>query len=92
MTRRVQEFHFDLAHFQFVARIDPDQIRFRNAGHFAHAVRFVAVRVDLHRLFRQQFREAGDLATAHAAADVIGVVVRHERAGKPVVVFGEMRP
>ena len=83
----VEEFDLHLADGEAVAGIDAGQIGFGNAGDLLHAIRLGAVGVDLHRALFEQFDDAGDAASAHAAADVVGVVVRGEGGGEGVVLL-----
>ena len=90
MSGGVQELHFDNADLQGVPGVDADHVRLGNVSNLLHAVRFVPVRVDLHRRLLEQLRDAGDVVPAHAAADVIRVIVGRERRDELVVALLKM--
>ena len=81
VTGRVDERDLDVADGHDVAAVVQHEIGLRRAGHALHAEGLLPVDVDrrVDAVDAEEFRDAFDLPPRHRTADVIRVVVGHER-------------
>ena len=86
----MQELHFDVAQFQRIARIHPDEVRFGYFRDFLDTVGFVFVSVNFYRIGFHQLGYPFHIVAAETAADMVRVIVGRQRGGQRVVLFRQV--
>ncbi len=77
---RVQEFDFNVANIKRIATVNTSHVVLGNAGDLLKSVRFETVAIDTARARREQLCDTLNLMRGEAAAAMVGMIVRDQRA------------